>query len=187
MGMNDYTSIAGEEPKDLKVIYSFYPNLNPEINYGKFGVTNYPNITVYEIIRSGDKFNYSVEQLRRFKNSSKDTQMGDIYSHYNDALEVYGEIEVCEIINLPGHIMTNPERNSISSKTIYRMNDGTLKATYFTGDLYYDIDDCKKLAIKGMKKCFEYADETYKNIGEQIKKEKEEWNKVFLEYPHHSI
>lgn len=185
--MGNYTDIVGIEPKDVDTMYAFYPNLHPEISYGQFSVINYPNITVYEIIKSGEKFNAAVDQLKKYKQASHDEHMGSSYTHYNSALEVYGEIEVIEIINMPGNTMKVPERNSISSKTVYRMNDGTLKVTYYSGDLYYELEDCKKLAIQGMKKCLEFADATHKKIGDQIAKEKKEWSKVFLEYPHHSI
>lgn len=182
--MNDCRDIRGIEPKNVATLYSIYPTLYPQIDNGSFSILNYPDIKVYEIIFEGDKVKESIKQLEEFKIYANDEQMGDIYEDYNAVLEVYGIIEVDEIVNLPGNPMTIPEKNASSHNIVYRMKDGSLKVTYFTGDLYYDIEDCKKVAIKGMKSVFEFADKTYAKIGEQIEKEKKLWEKTFLEYPH---
>jgi len=182
--MGDFTKISGSEPKELEVMYSIYPNMVPEINYGRFNITNYPNIKAYEIIRSGGQYDDSVEMLERYKHKSTDLQMGSMFTGYLEVDSVHSIIEVAEVINLPGNIIEPPERSVITGKTIYRMKDGTLKASYFTGDLYYDIEDCKKIVIKGMNEVFKYADVKLKEIQEQIKNEKKLWEKPFLDYPH---
>jgi len=182
--MSDFSDINGVEPKELINLYSIYPNLSPEINYGSFSVANYPDISVHEIITDSDSFEKEVQKLERFKLSSTDSEMGSMFQHYNGVESVYGILEVCEIINLPGHSMSIPERNAISGKTVYRMKDGSLKVSYFTRDLYYNIEDCKKVAVKGMKNAFEYADQTLEKIAKQVKDEKKDWEKIFLEYPH---
>ena len=181
---NDYTEIIGTEPKDLKYIYSVYPHLSPEISYGSFSITNYPDIKVYEIITDPKELEREYKQLENYLVSAKDQDMGSMYKHYNEVESVYGIIEIYDIINLPGHPMNIPERNSISSSNLYRMKDGSLKVTYFTGDLYYDIEDCKKVAIKGMKSAFEFADSKFEEIRKQIENEKKDWEKIFSEYPH---
>ena len=182
--MSDFSDINGVEPKDLKNIYSIYPNLGPEIDHGAFRVSDYPNINVLEIITDSKRFEREVQQLERFKLSSTDSEMGSMFQHYNDVESVYGILEICEVINLPGHKMSIPERSSISGKTIYRMKDGSLKVSHFVGDLYYDLEDCKKVAIKGMKSVFEYADQKLQKITKQLQDDKKDWEKVFLEYPH---
>lgn len=67
------------------------------------------------------------------------------------------------------------------------MKDGSLQASYVADYLYYCITDCKKVAIKGMKKVFEYADEMMAKIKLHIVKEQKAWDKAFLKYPEHTI
>lgn len=179
-----YNSINGEEPENLTFLYSIYPEFVPSISNERFAIINYPDITVWKIIRDGSEFAKHNILLTTFKKSAEDKIMGDMYDNYLDVEELYAVIDVEEIINIPGYSMSIPERTIITTKAIYRMKDGSLKVPYFTSDLYYNIDDCKKVAIKGMKRVFEFVDENMRLIEDQIKKEKEDWEQTFLDYPH---
>lgn len=186
MSMTDFHLINGEEPTEITKMYSCYDSFKPEISYGRYNFHDMPTITQYNVVQSGENFEYEVEQLVKYKDAAARNHMEGEYEHYNKVESLFcllyaeDKLDVMLKSTNPDHLYGNP-------KDIYRMIDGTLMVTFMTGELYFTTDEPIKTIVGLMKDAIGTAEEQAKSVIKQYKEQKVEWSKVFLHYPQHSI
>lgn len=186
--VDNFSEIIGTtSEKVITELYSIPSNFSPKLEHGRFYIENYPYITVYSIKRDGEDFEYELEQSERYIQAAETNHMDGTFKQYLNIEKLEGLLYVSNRVDVYENIQTLDEVFDKGNKSLYKMKDGSLKPTYFTGDLYYSLEDAKQVIIKKMKEVICEMETMKKKVSDDMDWEAKSWNEAFHLYPHLAI